>query len=306
MIAQYILCSFVAVAVASPAAPAALGEIFIFHHRFWSNKIPVPRQFGLGSFGSFSSVAKPATVKDVQPKLDKSAKRHIIQWGPYTLHPAGTERTGFHLDANGDSFNGQLEGICKDCMFLSGSTYVTYENGTQADVSTGVYNHHVAVFDVGKAGKTPISCGFADGNMNGGTFGMGPSGSGRLLTILSGLLGGWAKGNSIAARELQKRQFGGISQLFGSGDDGMQRVYASRDPSLKTGFYLGKTDPLYHTTELVNYRNVSQTVYITADIEFIPGKPDGYIDASMGAMSATGCMGVGYGGSFFLVRHFLI
>jgi hypothetical protein len=82
--------------------------------------------------------------------------------------------------------------------------------------------------------------------------------------------------------------------LFGSGDDGAPIDYASRDPSLKAGLYISNNVSVTHYTEIINYRNFSQVVYITAEVEYIPGKPKGYHDASMGAMSATGCGSVGF------------
>lgn len=142
-------------------------------------------------------------------------------------------------------------------MFLSGATYLTYENESRADVATGVYNHHVAIFDRGKTAPAPLRCGFG----------------------------------------LQRRQVAnmpGMTQLFGSGDDGLTQSYHSEDASLKTGFYIGKSESLFHTSEFINYRKEPQTVYMTAEVEFIPGRPSDYLDAMMGAASATGCLGVGY------------
>jgi hypothetical protein len=228
-----------------------------------------PQLVGKGGSGGIKT---PATVRNVEPKLDKAAKRQIIRWGPYKLQGAGTKRSGFHLDANGDSFGGQLGGICTDCMFLSGATYLTYENESRADVATGVYNHHVAIFDLGKTAKAPLRCGF-----NG-------------LGGLGGLFGG--KGKGVTKRQVANMP--GMTQLFGSGDDGLKQSYFSKDSNLKTGFYIGKNDKLMHTSEFVNYKKEPQTVWMTADVEFIPGKPSNYLDAMMGAASATGCLGVGY------------
>jgi hypothetical protein len=174
------------------------------------------------------------------------------------------KRSGFHLDANGDAFGGQLSGICSDCMFLSGATYLTYENESRADVATGVYNHHVAIFDMGKTAKAPLRCGF----------------------------GGFGKGKGLKKRQVANMP--GMTQLFGSGDDGLTQSYFSKDSNLKTGFYISKSDRLMHTSEFVNYRKEPQTVYMTADVEFVPGRPSNYLDAMMGAASATGCLGVGY------------
>jgi hypothetical protein len=82
--------------------------------------------------------------------------------------------------------------------------------------------------------------------------------------------------------------------LFGSGDDGAPTDYFSQDASLKAGLYISKDVTVSHYTEIINYRNSSQVVYITAELEYVPGKPADYREASMGAMSATGCGAVGF------------
>jgi len=43
--------------------------------------------------------------------------------------------------------------------------------------------------------------------------------------------------------------------------------------------------------EMINYRPTEQTVYVQMDYEYVPGKAGG--DATGGAISATGCSGIG-------------
>jgi hypothetical protein len=221
------------------------------------------------------------------------------------------KRTGFTLDPNGDSFNEVLSGICNDCMFLSGSTYATYEDGSRADISTGVYNHHIAVVDVGKTNIAPFDCkwnmtalleGMASGYLAsaatmGGAKPAGGMGHGKGRRRVTNNPMKRSSG-SYGVQSLAKRQIGlpgtPVSQIFGSGDDGSAQSYFSMDPSLKAGYYIGKNDFILHTSELINYINTSQKVYITADVEYIPGKPKGWSDAVMGAVSAVGCMPFGY------------
>jgi hypothetical protein len=81
----------------------------------------------------------PVSTKNIEPQLNPGAVRQIIRWGPYTLLGSKAKRpSGFRLDPNGDGFNEQLGGICSDCMILAGSTYLTYENETVADIGSGV------------------------------------------------------------------------------------------------------------------------------------------------------------------------
>ncbi|KAF2404354.1 hypothetical protein EJ06DRAFT_518776 [Trichodelitschia bisporula] len=62
------------------------------------------------------------------------------------------------MDPNGWSTTKRLAtGLCKDCTVLSGKTTVVFENGTRADLSKGVYLHHVIAMDVTKPVKSYIT-----------------------------------------------------------------------------------------------------------------------------------------------------
>ncbi|KAF2399642.1 hypothetical protein EJ06DRAFT_582901 [Trichodelitschia bisporula] len=260
---------------------------------------------GLFGFGK-GSAAKPATVSALPPLLIPTAKREIIRWGPYTLPAANAKHTGFSLDPGGTPISGQLAGLCSDCYFLSGSTYVTYANGSRADIASGVYNHHVFVGGMGIQALNPFGCtpGAKPTVTKDGVPITLPADNGIMGMLgMFGAKGGaapaaMAGGHSHGARSVEQAKppkSGGFGQIFGSGDDGVAMTYASRDQSLlKAGLYIPPNVTVMHTTELVNYKNESQVVYITADVEYVPGKPEGYKDASSGAMSATGCAGVGY------------
>ena len=186
-------------------------------------------------------------------------------------------------------------------MLLSASTYLTYENGTQADVATGVYNHHVAVSASGIVTRLPFSCSFdsAKTTVTGGNHSTtghgGQEKKNQPFFDPSALLTQYPELAKYLQSQMEKgptRINGGL--LFGSGDDGAPTDYFSQDTSLKAGLYINKNVTISHYTEIINYRNSSQVVYITAEMEYIPGKPSDYREASMGAMSATGCASVGF------------
>ena len=54
------------------------------------------------------------------------------------------------MDPNGLSVMKMVTGFCKDCTLLSGKSDVVFANGTRADISAGVYLHHVIVMDLSK------------------------------------------------------------------------------------------------------------------------------------------------------------
>jgi hypothetical protein len=205
------------------------------------------------------------------------------------------------LDPGGNPLGGFLGGICRDCMLLYGATYLTFENGSMADIAAGVYNHHVAVSATGISTVMPYSCTFEKPKTTISQGSKPPAGSSgpekknQPFFDPSAILDQYpelAKYLESLMQSSSGQINGGL--LFGSGDDGAPTDFASRDPSLKTGLYIRKNNIVSHYTEVINYRNFSQVVYITAEVEYIPGRPKDYHDASMGAMSATGCGGVGF------------
>jgi hypothetical protein len=62
------------------------------------------------------------------------------------------------MDPNGNTFGGMISGLPKDVTLLFQNTTLQYENGTIADQSTGVYNHHVAFMDPTKRGAQLFAC----------------------------------------------------------------------------------------------------------------------------------------------------
>jgi hypothetical protein len=62
------------------------------------------------------------------------------------------------MDPNGISFVRNVEGgICADCTVLTTKADVVFANGTRADISSGVYLHHVIFMNVGKSQEPWIS-----------------------------------------------------------------------------------------------------------------------------------------------------
>jgi hypothetical protein len=59
------------------------------------------------------------------------------------------------MDPNGYSMMKSLaaNALCKDCTVLAGKMDVVFETGTRADISGGVYLHHVIIIDLSKDEK---------------------------------------------------------------------------------------------------------------------------------------------------------
>jgi len=133
-----------------------------------------------------SYIINPSSKEEVKPRLRSTATRQLIRYGPFKL-PANkgsetkpAEGHGGHggmgaaekgeapkfnpldiltgqkpMDPNGFSTMRILsnDSFCQDCTVLAGKLDVIFENGTKADISGGVYLHHVITIDLTKTNK---------------------------------------------------------------------------------------------------------------------------------------------------------
>jgi hypothetical protein len=66
--------------------------------------------------------------------------------------PSGLDALQNGMDPNGISFVRNVNGgICTDCTVLATKADVVFANGTRADISSGVYLHHVIFMNIGKS-----------------------------------------------------------------------------------------------------------------------------------------------------------
>lgn len=143
------------------------------------------------------------------------------------------------------------EGLCSDCTVLAGKTSVRFEDGKEAGPASGIYVHHLVNYDISKPANLPVSkC--ASGKAN------------------------------------DSSPFG--SEFLAQGDDSLGSTvkFTSSDGSANTGYYIGTSDHIMSQVDLVNYSETSQKIYITYDIEYVPGK-EGMRDSAATLMSVTGC-----------------
>lgn len=117
--------------------------------------------------------------------MRKDAKRQIVRYGLFTLPPAkNTSISGAHaghaapeskgkgtlldilggamaqkpMDPNGVALVKRSKPVfCKYCTVLAGEVRVVFEDGSKADVQSGVHLHHVAVIDLSKRPQEAIT-----------------------------------------------------------------------------------------------------------------------------------------------------
>jgi len=212
-------------------------------------------------------VSKPVKVDQVAPVINSGAKKVILRYGPYTLLGQKYERPKptLNMDPKSDILIRTLKGLPNNAAILSGRMDTVFEDGSKADVAQGVYIHHLLVADVG---KTTVP------------FAMCPGGHNQkaLSTWISSHLM-----DAIGAGLIQS----GNDQVGGA------TVY-SAEKGMKSGFLTGWEDTFLLEAEIVNYNKENTTIYATLELEYLPEKPTGYLDASTVVFSATGCGNPGY------------
>ncbi|KAF1817033.1 hypothetical protein P152DRAFT_478086 [Eremomyces bilateralis CBS 781.70] len=279
---------FVVLSVAAIASSAAVPNL-------------VSRQLGnfLSLFGVGGAVQAPILNQELKPQHDPAAKRELKVWGPFKLQPANSTHgkpNGLKLDPSSDVVSAALSGICNGCMVLEAQGQMSFANGSRQDIQFGVYTHHILFADIGRpAVSLPLGAVCPDGIKNAGGFagqGAALAGSGPPPGVTASGPPGQSEGHSHG----RKRQappgskIPPISILVGNGEDASPLVFASKDPSVKSGFYIGEEDKFGLMAEVINYDNHDKDVWFSVDIEYIEGprEPD-YLDVGGGALNIDGC-----------------
>jgi hypothetical protein len=152
------------------------------------------------------------------------------------------------------------DGICKDCTILAGKADVTLEDGTRADIKDGLYLHHILAFDTTK--RAPDFASLCPRTRS---------------SFLDGLM---------PAMKLPPLFLGGAVNEYWV-------WYTTPDGKEDSGYYIGKNgNKIWIQSEVVTYKKTAQQVYLTLDLEYLPGKVGR--DSLFTLLLVTGCAGVGY------------
>jgi hypothetical protein len=152
-------------------------------------------------------------------------------------------------------------------MVLRANQLTSDKEGSWQGVEQGVYTHHFVSVATGKA--QPVNpvlprCGGFD---------------------LSAMLGPYLPAGGQPA----PGPVNGAAVFVGKGNDDVPMTFASKDPQVKTGYYLAKNGKMVLSAELNNYKPYDRDIYISLDYEYIKSpvagrRPPGYLDVSFGSM----------------------
>lgn len=179
------------------------------------------------------------------------------------------------LDPNSDLFTINLGGLCDQCMVLSARVDLALKDGSTADLTHGVYSHHILMNDIGTSTAAwPISvlCDDSDPIVN-----MPEDGHEHTRTSMA-----------QPAADTADTPF---SLFLIQGEDSATINFASNSSQFESGFYRSRGNQIIMTAELVNYKNSENEVYFTLDYEYIPmkSKPAEFYNVTVGRFNMNGC-----------------
>jgi hypothetical protein len=152
------------------------------------------------------------------------------------------------MDPNSVQLNKVISGFCTNCTVLYGKADIHYEDGAKAGFTEGVYIHHIVVVDMAKRTMPFWLC----------------QGQKQFL------------GNLPAAG------------FIVAGNDEAPNMFTTPDGKFEGGYYIGNREAFMMQAEIINYKPANQTVYITTEVEYLPGRIDGFKDTTVSLVSVTG------------------
>jgi hypothetical protein len=142
-----------------------------------------------------------------------------------------------------------------DCTILSGRVGLEFEDGTQADVSKGVYIHHILSSNKRKMINPFVTRCDTQGDIK-----------------------------SVSRPAQVSAGFAGVSD-----DNGNEPiVYGTKDGTIEGGYWLSKEDSIGAWADIVNLDTTEKKVYVTYELEYLPGHVGS--DSQGTLISVTGCL----------------
>jgi hypothetical protein len=164
---------------------------------------------------------------------------------------------GGTMDPNGFNVMHTIDGgLCRNCTVLGVKMDVVFENGTRADISSGVYLHHIISMNIVPDRKLKTN----------------------MISQFVSFCGGqnWLVENAMDSALSFVAYFSNVfnEAILGFGAvDEFKQMFTSADGKFDSGFYLGPKDKQFYQAEAVNYRKEPQSIYLQMDTEYQPGNP---------------------------------
>ncbi|TLD35783.1 uncharacterized protein E2P81_ATG02086 [Venturia nashicola] len=200
---------------------------------------------------------KPFKIVDTKQTILKDGVKRISIWyGPFTIRGRNSTSPPSayqSMDKYGTAWQYIAEDIPRDITVLKSNVSVVYADGSPADVSNGIYQHH------------------------------------SYLTAATKQLPKWS--TCGVAPKMIAEYYSPGSLFVGGAEDKFGGYFTTPTGDLNSGYYIGKEDKLILNGDVVNYTPNDKVVYSVNEIEYIPGKPADLMAASMYIMVPGQCAG---------------
>jgi hypothetical protein len=162
---------------------------------------------------------------------------------------------GGSMDPAGTAFFKTLDkDFPRNITVLTSEMRFVMEDGSPADLTKGVYQHHAQLIDTSKKAFNAFEC---------------VNGQGDWTTPAMSIFMG-----------------GGTNSKDGS-------WFTTQGGALNSGFYIGPKDKIVMQLDIVNYNKFPQKIYLVGDMEFVEGKPKDLLDTSIQLANVGKCTGQG-------------
>lgn len=205
---------------------------------------------------------KALKVEEIPAKTQfPGAKRMRLVYGPYVLKAANVSLSRIHfqaprlndlqatkkvgnglsMDKGGTGYQYMVDDdFPRDITALETASELQDENFKRTDTKDLIYNHHNVFMDF----TSPAASAFGCDN------GKKPAGQIPMSVFMAGAT-----------------------------EDGGITFAATPGASVKSGYYLAKDRKILNMIDAINYNNIERTVYVEAEIEYLPGKQEGFLEA---------------------------
>jgi hypothetical protein len=222
----------------------------------------------MDKLGFMKTYTGTVSEKTRLPSLRTDTMKKSIRYGPFILPSQKDEPKKSMLSALTSQLGplfpqpekgelnalGRVNALCTDCFVIRSTTYMEYENGTLATPATGIYNHHAVIFQSDQKPMYP-SC-----------------------------------DTKSFSRAVKSSSIFAASAADGGSLEALTKIYPQNYAAVvKRGLYTRPDAKMSMLAQLMNYRDEPQKVYIIAEAEYLPGKPEGYLESTAVQISVTGC-----------------
>jgi hypothetical protein len=80
-----------------------------------------------------------------------------------------------------------------------------------------------------------------------------------------------------------------LAAFLGASAETFANRYTIKDSPVNTGVYIPKGEKIFLQVDIVNSKDYDQNVFLVTELEYLPGKPAGYLDSSQYIISPNSC-----------------